>query len=149
MGRTAVNTWANVIEILRARSRKAGECIEWTGYANQRGYGQIEIDGKLWLAHRLVWTIANGAIPDGKLVLHQCDNPRCVKAAHLVLGTHKDNSRHMIERGRFDARKLWDGSRKLRKVTPAMLTEFKTSAESTTELARRLGVHRSTIYRTR
>lgn len=47
--------------------------------------------GKILTASRVSWTLVNGVIPDGLLVLHKCDNPSCVRPDHLFLGTHKDN----------------------------------------------------------
>ena len=52
------------------------------------------------LAHRLAWTIQNGDIPEGKQVLHECDNPRCVNPKHLHLGDHVRNMEQMVKNGR-------------------------------------------------
>jgi HNH endonuclease len=75
-------------------------CWEWQGYKDQRGYGRTRIDGKGLLTHRVAWTIWNGPIPDGALVCHHCDNPSCVRPAHLFLGTHRDNTRDMLDKDR-------------------------------------------------
>jgi hypothetical protein len=78
-------------------------CWNWTGTLNRRGgYGQCNFlrDGKRLLAHRWSWLLARGPIPDGLHVLHRCDNPRCVNPEHLFLGTHQDNMRDAILKGR-------------------------------------------------
>lgn len=62
------------------------------------GYGQKMVKGKLWRAHRWVWTQANGPIPDGLQVNHRCDTPACVNLDHLYLGTQKDNIRDLDAR---------------------------------------------------
>jgi len=68
------------------------------------GYGTfMRVSPKKELAHRVAWMIANGSIPDGARVLHNCpdgDNPACVNPDHLYLGTMKDNTQDMMKKGR-------------------------------------------------
>lgn len=82
----------------------ASGCWNWMKCCCSRGYGQFccRVDGqwKIVVAHRVAWTIANGPVPHGLLVLHRCDNKRCVRPEHLFLGTQADNMRDMIEKGR-------------------------------------------------
>ncbi len=77
------------------------DCIECTVKARDKnGYGKLRRGKKWMLAHRQAWIDAHGPIPEGMLVLHKCDNPPCVNVNHLYLGTNKDNSRDMYDRGR-------------------------------------------------
>lgn len=83
------------------------ECWEWNGLCNQDGYGQKKINGTSWQTHRLAfawatgnWTDNGPKIPDGMLVLHRCDNPPCCNPSHLFLGTHADNVRDAVSKGR-------------------------------------------------
>lgn len=75
-------------------------CWEWSGPYDKDGYGVIKRLGKTYRAHRVSFTIHNGKIPEGLMILHSCDNPKCVNPAHLSPGTAKDNSDDMIRRGR-------------------------------------------------
>jgi hypothetical protein len=56
--------------------------------------------------------MANGAIPDGLCVLHECDNRPCVNPAHLFSGTKGDNIRDCLAKGRI-ARGTTHGMAKL------------------------------------
>jgi len=76
------------------------DCVEWTGHT-AKGYGDFYHGGCNIKCHRLVYGLYNGPITDGLHVLHSCDNPRCCNPAHLHLGTHQDNIREAVKRGRM------------------------------------------------
>ena len=76
------------------------QCWEWTAAKQTKGYGCVSVQGKIKLAHRVAYEISVGEIPDGKFVLHKCDNRCCVNPNHLFLGNHKDNMNDMVEKGR-------------------------------------------------
>ena len=73
-------------------------CVEGIGHRHRQGYVQVGHDGEY--AHRLAWEQEHGQIPAGLHVLHRCDNPSCVNVDHLFLGTHADNMRDMVLKGR-------------------------------------------------
>jgi hypothetical protein len=81
---------------------KTGECWVWTGARNAAGYGDFHRGGGMnhVFAHRYSWELVHGSLPEGRLVLHHCDNPPCVNPKHLFDGTHADNTRDMIRKGR-------------------------------------------------
>jgi HNH endonuclease len=77
------------------------KCWNWIGAKNNYGYGQfsIKINGTK-LAHRIAWILFKDE-PIGKLhVLHKCDNPSCVNANHLFLGTNQDNIKDKCSKNR-------------------------------------------------
>lgn len=78
------------------------ECWDWTGAGcdSQNKYGRILAGGRIWHAHRLSFSIANGDIPKGMCVCHSCDRYQCVNPKHLWLGSHADNMSDMKNKGR-------------------------------------------------
>jgi hypothetical protein len=87
-----IRLWSRVV--------KTESCWLWQGRATQFGHGRLRYLGRAWMAHRLVWHLTYGPIPDGMLVCHHCDNPRCVNPDHLFLGTYSDNTQDMLRKGR-------------------------------------------------
>lgn len=76
------------------------DCIDHGKTGNKRGYAYSHNVA----LHRRAYCQANGVTLDqiaGQLVLHSCDNPRCVNPEHLRLGTHQDNmdDRRVRQRG--------------------------------------------------
>lgn len=85
-----------------AKVQKTATCWLWTGAKKEWGYGVInsQRNGPLLRAHRYAYELHYGPIPDGLWCLHRCDVPRCVRPDHLFLGTSKDNTQDMMQKGR-------------------------------------------------
>ena len=83
-----------------SKVNKTDTCWLWTASSRTDGYGVIGIEGKTKSAHRVSWQLTYGDIPDGLYVCHHCDNKLCVNPNHLFLGTAKDNTQDMIQKGR-------------------------------------------------
>jgi hypothetical protein len=79
------------------------ECWEYLGRdTGPGGHKRIRKDDKTrMMVHRLAWEAFNAEpIPDGLLVLHKCDNPKCFNPHHLFLGTQRDNMWDCINKDR-------------------------------------------------
>lgn len=82
-------------------------CWEWqggrrlAGHQSEKGYGYFWLNNGYVRAHRMAWELTNGPIPDDMVVCHKCDNPPCVRPDHLFLGTHGDNHRDAMVKGRL------------------------------------------------
>jgi hypothetical protein len=85
----------------RIDMRGEDECWPWLGGTDGKGYGLINSapNGET-RAHRAAWVHFNGPIPEGKNVLHTCDNPPCCNPKHLFLGGQQENIDDMIAKGR-------------------------------------------------
>jgi hypothetical protein len=77
------------------------ECWEWDGALQTAGYGFF---GGSELAHRLVYRLIVGEIPEGMHVLHSCDNPPCCNPRHLWIGSNRDNRVDAMRKGRPQGR---------------------------------------------
>jgi hypothetical protein len=96
------NQWTPLADRIWPRVQMTDTCWIWTGPRYRSGgYGRLLLRGKQARAHRVVWELLHGPIPDGLWVLHHCDNPPCVRPDHLYLGTSEDNVRDMVERVRY------------------------------------------------
>jgi len=97
-----------VLRLQRRLHVTSSGCREWMGATNPKGYGNIRVEGKTLLTHRVAWTLKHGPIPPGIKVLHHCDNPPCGQTeptegypdGHLLLGTYEENMADMVSKGR-------------------------------------------------
>ena len=112
-------------------------CMNWRGTLFANGYGRI--GGQR--AHRVAYESAYGAIPDGMLVCHRCDNRACVNPEHLFLGTTDDNMADMVAKGR-SARGERHGRAKITQETAA---EIRKSTLKCREAAALYGVSKSMV----
>jgi len=76
-----------------------GGCHEWQAGCNNAGYGIFHVADATLLAHRLSYALATGQT-DAQVVMHVCDNPKCVNPAHLRGGSYADNMADMDAKGR-------------------------------------------------
>lgn len=112
-------------------------CWEWQGpVCRSTGYGIVNWQNKKIKAHRVSYELNVGQIPEGLLVMHSCDNRRCVNPAHLSCGTNLDNMHDAARKGRmaFQPTKLTPESvREIRRL-------YRTGNESYSSVARRFRV---------
>ncbi len=85
--------------------RKTDGCWLWTGSINNKGYGQVRINDRSCLAHRVSFEMANGTLPAGLWVLHRCDTPACVRPDHLFSGDASVNMADCASKGRLNLQK--------------------------------------------
>ena len=125
---------------------KTDGCWWWRAGKTSRGYGVFYIQPKQPVyAHRYVYQLVTGVDPGDLHVLHECDNPSCVRPEHLFLGTHQDNMADMYAKGRrtpatgeraSGARLTWDQVREIRRLLPTV---------TVSALAQQFNVDRHTI----
>lgn len=68
-----------------------GACWEWPYSKDRHGYGRTRFDGRSQGAHRVVYQLLVGQIPDGLDLDHLCRTPACVNPAHLEPVTRREN----------------------------------------------------------
>lgn len=99
MPRFVANTAAQIIGFAD-QSGGPTACWPWMKARAKYGYGVATWRSRKWAAHRLIWALTNGDIPDGKVVMHMCNNPPCCNPAHLRVATQAENIAHRDACGR-------------------------------------------------
>lgn len=76
-----------------SKIRENGECWEWTACTDRNGYGRVGWLGSVRYAHRVVYELIVGEIPDGLELDHVCRVRGCVNPDHLEPVTRAENVR--------------------------------------------------------
>ena len=94
-------------------------CLEYQGKLYWRGYGMMSYRCKNWRVHRLAYHLFRGPIPDGMVICHTCDNPKCCNPLHLFIGTIDTNNKDMAAKGRCKySAKSWTHCKHGHEFTP-------------------------------
>ena len=122
-------------------------CWLWQARLNYLGYGNFQRGGVV-TAHRYSWTYYRGPIPAGMHVLHRCDTPACVNPDHLFIGTHLDNMRDMVAKGRHVPNGVKGAAHHAAKLSDDDVRKIRAAralGEPCTTIARRHGVSVSAV----
>jgi len=79
---------------------KSSGCWEWQGPCDKDGYGLFFYTATQYRAARLALKLDGRPVPSGMYACHHCDNPVCVRASHLYVGSPKQNVEDALRRGR-------------------------------------------------
>jgi hypothetical protein len=92
---TGLNYWDDekLVKRFFDKVNKTEGCWEWTAFCWESGYGCFSIThSDNQRAHRVSYEIYHkrNILPD-MLILHSCNNRKCVNPQHLREGTHQEN----------------------------------------------------------
>lgn len=83
-----------------------GGCWRWCGGRGTHGYGVLaEGATGQHLAHRFVYELCVGPIPDGLTIDHLCRDGMCVNPLHMILTTNVANVMDGVSPAAVNARK--------------------------------------------
>ncbi|WP_082549806.1 HNH endonuclease signature motif containing protein [Mesorhizobium sp. Root157] len=134
------NHGLSLIERLMARCDDTGSCWEWTGSADSKGYGRLNLGDTPILVHRASWEAFRGPIPEGMFVCHRCDNPRCFRPEHLFLGDQQMNMDDKMSKKRHRYGVSRGADHGCAKLTEQQVRDIRASSGPSRIIAERFGI---------
>lgn len=124
-------------------------CWIWQLSFNPHGYPSISVQNKTRRGNRVSYEAFNGPIPDGLVVRHTCHNRACLNPAHLVVGTHRENTMDAVVRGSLYQPDKRGSKHHGAKLTEKQVLAIRADPRPHKEIAKEYGVYWNTIYRIR
>lgn len=66
-------------------------CLLWARAVTTDDYGKVHWGGRTLSAHRLLYELEHGDIPNNMTIHHKCFTPRCINIEHLEVVSNKVN----------------------------------------------------------
>ena len=130
-----------LLDWLRAHVGHTGDgCLTWPFGRNEKGYGQVQYEGKIQKAHRVMCILAKGEPPEPRFnAAHSCHrgHEACVHPQHLDWKTPSQNTLESAIHRR--------GVRLPRKLTIDQVEAIRASNKTHAELAAEYGMATNTI----
>ena len=129
-----------------SETRKKGACMEWRGALNKDGYAACGVGGifKSCALHREVFALLHGHRPE--VVMHTCDNRKCLNPAHLVAGTAALNLQDKLNKGR-QAKGEGNGNAKLKASDVRTVRDMPRAGVQWKEIAALYAIATVTVWR--
>jgi hypothetical protein len=136
-------------EKLAARTiHQPNGCWEVQGSANRSGHVTLSSGSPSnppyvrIKAHIFAWQQANGrTVTPGKVIMHHCDNPRCVNPDHLSMATQHENILDSVRKGRYNC----FGRQKLNAQQVQDIRAMADLGIKQKDIARQFGIARNTV----
>lgn len=103
------------------------------------------VHGKRLFMSRFIYEECFGAIPEGYVVRHKCDHPRCINPAHLEIGTQYENVQDREQRHRT----VCGAKSKNAKLTEADVLFIRNSSLKCSQLAQQFNMSYVRIWEIR
>lgn len=121
-------------------------CWNWNGTMASTGYGKFFVGVLDVAAHRASFVFHKGKINEGNVIMHSCDNRKCVNPWHLSQGSNADNSRDMKNKKRqaYGERNAFS---KLSEKDVIQIKNLLKTGKGSTEIAKLFNVYKTCIHK--
>lgn len=89
-----------------AKVEKTTSCWLWQAALDDDGYGVFRASNKTHRAHKWLWELVKGKVPEGLVLDHLCRVRNCVRPKHLEAVTQKVNCERADVGGRVWRKKI-------------------------------------------